>query len=66
MQKNYEDEMNKMTQMIKELEMKISDRKSESLVTEEIVDKLSPYDIYGSKDDGKVIQGSLKLEKSDP
>ena len=66
MQKNYEDEMNKMTQMMRELEMKISDRKSESLVTGEIVDKLAPYGIYGTRDDGKIFQGSLKLEKSDP
>ena len=35
MQNNYEDEINKMTQMMRELEMKLSDRKSESLVTGE-------------------------------
>ena len=66
MQKNFEDEMNKMTQMMSELQMKLLDRKLESLVTGEIVDKLAPYGIYGTKDDGTITQGSLKREKSDP
>lgn len=61
MQKNYEKEMNKMAIMMAELERKLSEKKSESLVTGDIVDKLAPHGIYGTKDNG---HKSLKLEKN--
>ena len=61
MQKRYEDEMNKMTQMMGELEMKLSGRKLEFLVTGELIDKLAPYGTYSTI----IIQGSLMLEKTD-
>jgi predicted transcriptional regulator len=61
MQRNYEEEMNRMTKKMGELEKKLSEKKSESLVTGEIVDKLAPHGIYGIKDDG---QKSLKMEKN--
>lgn len=49
MQKNYEKEMNKIAIMMAELEKKLSEKKSESLVTGDIVDKLAPHGIYGTK-----------------
>lgn len=61
MQKNYEKEMNKIAIMMAELEKKLSEKKSESLVTGDIVDKLAPHGIYGTKDNG---HKSLELEKN--
>lgn len=60
MQKNIEEEMNKMAKMMAELERKLSEKNSESLVCGDIVDKLAPHGIYGAKDDGHI---PLKLEK---
>lgn len=42
------------------LERKLSEKNSESLVTGDIVDKLAPRGIYGTKDD---CRKPLKLEK---
>lgn len=50
-----------MAKMMAELERKLSEKKSESLVTRGIVDKLATHGIYGTKDDGHKL---LKLEKN--
>lgn len=59
LQRNYEEEMNKKAKMMVELERKLSAKESESLVNADIVDKLAPHGIFGTKDDG---HKSLELE----
>lgn len=40
---------------------KLSAKESESLVTKDIVDKLAPHGISGTKDDGHVLEAEVKL-----
>lgn len=61
MQKNYEEEMNKMVKMMVKLERKILEKKFELLVSGDIVDKLVLYGIYGINDNGYKF---LKFEKN--